>query len=60
MQTFRKSDILASEMPATWPKWLQETIKVAARIIKWLPGCQPPGQSGCKNHKVAARIINWL
>merc|ERR1711962_924812 len=34
--TLRKSGSLAAGMPVTWPKWLQETIKVAARIIKWL------------------------
>ena len=35
-QAFRKSGKLGSGFPATWPKWLRETIKVAARIIKWL------------------------
>ena len=35
-QTFRKSRNLGTGFPATWPKWLRETIKVAARIIKWL------------------------
>ena len=38
-----------SGMQASWPKWLRETIKVAARIKKWLlslpvdPGYQPLG-----------------
>ena len=31
--TFRKFDILAFKIQDTWPYWLRETIKVAARIV---------------------------
>ena len=35
-QGFLKSGIRGAGLPATWPKWLRETTKVAARIIEWL------------------------
>ena len=35
-QGFLKSGNLGTGFPATWPKWLRETTKVAARIIEWL------------------------
>ena len=33
-QTFRKSGNLGTGFPATWPKWLRETIKVTAKNNK--------------------------
>ena len=50
-QGFLKSGNLGTGFPATWPKWLRETTKVAARIIEWLR----KSWSGCENYKLAAR-----